>query len=102
MASSFLSSSKAASTSRIVSRLNAFRFSGRLMVIFATAPRFSIRIYFLSAAMNESFLRNDMQNTSFSHFFHAGGFEQLLPETFPFCAFALLKKHALSRVEGRR
>src|SRR5262245_7251656 len=57
MESSFLSFSNAPNISRIAARLKAFLFSGRLIVILATAPRFSTKMYFLSMSMNKSFLK---------------------------------------------
>ena len=38
-------------------------FSGRLIVIFATAPRFSTSMYFLSISMNKSFLLSSNAST---------------------------------------
>src|SRR5262245_54188734 len=56
MESSFLSSSNAPNISRIAARLKEFLFSGRLIVILATALRFSTRMYFLSAFIRKPFL----------------------------------------------
>jgi hypothetical protein len=55
MASSLRSCSKTARISRIVSRLKAFLFSGRLIVIFATVPRVSKIVYFPSSIMIDPF-----------------------------------------------
>ena len=41
----------------------------------------------------QSFLRKDMQNPSFYHFFKGGGSHACLAETFPFCIpFPLFEK----------